>query len=282
MYTEQIRFLNVYSGVSPRNHGCYTDGPGGLVFIDDDPVFAEHELSIMCASEMTEEYNKPLAMSVGEAANEVTDILVVVVHDMCLEMLTAELDRQRIPWTYRGIFANACDSGRHVMDLDVDIPGLKRSETDKVKEILLNDEEYNVSDLWMISSPKYAPAPVYLQPHENPREVFKTVDSQEKSQLLSLPPEMLELVMSYLDEESLISMGLSCKKVANMPGFWRWIFLATFKIASAKGWIDWHQYYRRALRFRLNFMSRARITGIVRHNIAQYDSWSRQLSTEAL
>ncbi|KAJ1927634.1 hypothetical protein FBU59_007203, partial [Linderina macrospora] len=281
MFTQQLRFLNVYSGVTPFSINSYTDSISGMAYLDDDPVFAEHELHLMTTSEMTEEYNKPLAMSAGEASNNVSDILVVVVHNMCLNMLTAELKRQNIPWTYRGIFANACDSGQHVLDLDVDIPGLKRSDCDMVKKKLLNDEEYNVSDLWYISSPKYAPSPVYLKPHENPRDVFKAVDPQEKSQLMTLPPEILEMILSYLDENALISLGLSCKKLSNMPGFWRRIFIATFKFEDAKGWIDWHQYYRRALRFRLNFLSRARIVGVVRHNIPQFDSWARELGTEA-
>ncbi|ORX68417.1 hypothetical protein DL89DRAFT_268929 [Linderina pennispora] len=232
MFAEGFRVLNMYSGVSPRDGCCLVDRRFDVVRTFDS-LFKNTPIRIVQEANPNE----------AEGSLFSGDIQGIIVHEACLDILTGELNRRRVPWTYRGITTNACLQPT-VMNLDFAVPGFAQHETDTVAQKFSEFGFYDASNLMQL----------------------------QHSALLALPSEILNNMMRFLDEASLISLFFACKFIGAEPGFWRRMFAG-----DAVPGMDWHAYYRRATRFRMNLRNRARITAIVRHNIPMFETWNRRL-----
>ncbi|KAJ1953018.1 hypothetical protein EC988_003234 [Linderina pennispora] len=265
MFAEGFRVLNMYSGVSPRDGCCLVDRRFDVVRTFDS-LFKNMPIRIVQEANPNE----------AEGSLFSGDIQGIIVHEACLDILTGELNRRRVPWTYRGITTNACLQPT-VMNLDFAVPGFAQHETDTVAQKFSEFGFYDASNLWLLANPATLPSAESLIPSD--RSYLASMQLQH-SALLALPSEILNNMMRFLDEASLISLFFACKFIGAEPGFWRRMFVASFKhvaVGDAVPGMDWHAYYRRATRFRMNLRNRARITAIVRHNIPMFETWNRRL-----
>ncbi|KAJ1941615.1 hypothetical protein FBU59_003451, partial [Linderina macrospora] len=205
----------MYSGVSPRDSCCLVDRRFDVVRTFDS-LFKNMPIRIVQGTGQGEEAEGGLFSG---------DIQGIIVHEACLDILTAELNRQRVPWTYRGITTNACLQPA-VMDLDFTAPGFAPHETEVVARKFKELGFYDASNLWLLANPSTLPSAESLI---SPDLTYLATATQQQSALLDLPSEILDNIMQFLDEPSLISMFFTCKRAGAERTFWRRMCVATYK-----------------------------------------------------